>query len=409
MELGERYGQSSNAQLFSLQKELNNLVQTPNMKIAEFFTKIKTLWDELDGLNPLPTCSCPASDSCVCDIAKKCFKMQQNNRVISFLMRLDKRYSQVRSNILMMVDLLTSAQAYKILLQEETHLELSTTETNDSLACKVEKRKKRGYGKSFGKPSKAKKQQFYCDHCEISGHTKDRCWKIVGYPSNFKGNTWRRNNEHMANNAVKDQSTGTGEELVTAKFTNTQYQKILDMLNKETSHANTTVTNQSENSVISCLSFLGNDDWIIDSGDSDHMCFNLDKFTSYNFISDKGHMITVPDGRKITVKYMGTVRLQNDFTLLNVLYVPQFRFNLISVSKLLDDLKCKLSFDHHDCHIQESLMKKHWLLGISKSGLYVFEGPRSETSESHEENQKLLLYCSTKEPAVSSLLNKAKL
>lgn len=79
VELGERYGQSSNAQLFSLQEELNNLVQTPTMKIAEFFTKIKTLWDELDGLNPLPTCSCAAADSCVCDIAKKCYKMQQNN------------------------------------------------------------------------------------------------------------------------------------------------------------------------------------------------------------------------------------------------------------------------------------------------------------------------------------------
>ena len=53
--------------------------------------------------------------------------MQQNNRVISFLMRLDKKYSQVQSNMLMMVELPTSAQAYRILLQEETHLDLSTT------------------------------------------------------------------------------------------------------------------------------------------------------------------------------------------------------------------------------------------------------------------------------------------
>lgn len=47
-ELGERYGQSTNTQLFSMQEELNNLVQTPNMSIAEFFTKMKTLWGELD-------------------------------------------------------------------------------------------------------------------------------------------------------------------------------------------------------------------------------------------------------------------------------------------------------------------------------------------------------------------------
>lgn len=133
IELRERYGQSSNAQLFSLQEELNNLVEIPNMKIAEFFTKIKTLWDELDGLNPYPTCTCQAASSCVYDIAKKCFKMQQNNRVISFLMRLDKKYSQVRSNMLMMAELPTSAQAYRILLQEETHLDLSTSEQKMTL------------------------------------------------------------------------------------------------------------------------------------------------------------------------------------------------------------------------------------------------------------------------------------
>ena len=75
--------------------------------------------------------------------------MQQSNRLISFLMRLDKKYCQDRSNMLMMADLPTSAQAYKILLQEETHLELSTAETNESLAYKVEKRKERTYGRSF--------------------------------------------------------------------------------------------------------------------------------------------------------------------------------------------------------------------------------------------------------------------
>lgn len=79
-------------------------------------------------------------------------------------MRLDKSYSQVRTSMLMMTDLPTSAQLYRILLQEETHLGLSITETNDSLVCRVEKRKERGYSKPFGESSKSKKQQFYCEH-----------------------------------------------------------------------------------------------------------------------------------------------------------------------------------------------------------------------------------------------------
>lgn len=82
------------------------------MSIFEFFTKIKTLWDEFDELNPVPTCSCPAALSCTCEIFKKCFKMQQNIKVISFLMKLDKKYKQVRSNMLMMAEFPTLAQAY---------------------------------------------------------------------------------------------------------------------------------------------------------------------------------------------------------------------------------------------------------------------------------------------------------
>lgn len=96
-ELGERYGQSSNAQMFSLQEELNSLVQAPDMTVSEFFTKMKTLWDEFDALNPVPTCNCTAAATYTCDVAKKIYKMQQNTKVISFLMKLDKRFKQVRS------------------------------------------------------------------------------------------------------------------------------------------------------------------------------------------------------------------------------------------------------------------------------------------------------------------------
>ena len=129
--------------------------------------------------------------------------MQQNSIVIRFLIKLNKRYSQVRSNMLMMADLPTSAQAYSFLLKEEKHLEISTNapEVNESLACRVEKRtfEERNYAKN---DSKNKKQNFFCDHFKISGHTKDRCWKIIGYPPNFTGNTWKRETKSSAYSAI---------------------------------------------------------------------------------------------------------------------------------------------------------------------------------------------------------------
>ena len=43
--------------------------------------------------------------------------------------------------MLMMTKLPTSAQAYRILLQEETHLDISSIEASDSIAWRADKRK----------------------------------------------------------------------------------------------------------------------------------------------------------------------------------------------------------------------------------------------------------------------------
>lgn len=34
---------------------------------------------------------------------------------------------------------------------------------------------------------KPRKNDCYCDHCGIRGHTIERCWKVNGYPSDAKG------------------------------------------------------------------------------------------------------------------------------------------------------------------------------------------------------------------------------
>ncbi|CAO2822842.1 unnamed protein product [Amaranthus hypochondriacus] len=193
---------------------MNAQSQTPDMSISEFFTKIKTLWDEFDAFYPIPICTCTATLNCTCDVSKKVFKMQQNNKVISFLMKLDKKYKQVRSNMLMMPDLPTAAQAYMILLQEETHLQLSTSggSFNEPMAYKENKRKfqERGNNKSqYSEGHKNKKPTLWCDHCKMNGHTKEKCWKIVGYPVNHKANTWKRGN-HKSNTYANTSCTQDG-------------------------------------------------------------------------------------------------------------------------------------------------------------------------------------------------------
>ena len=52
----------------------------------------------------------------------------------------------------------------------------------------------------------------------------------------------------------------------------------------------------------------------------------------YTPISAQDHVITIPDGRKVNVQCIGTVYLNNGVKLREVLYVPEFHFNLISVT-----------------------------------------------------------------------------
>lgn len=110
-DLEDRFGHSSVAQLYSLQQELLNMSRG-NGDISTFFTKMKVLWDQLDDANPIPYCECGA---CTCNLTKKFMKIQHDQCLVHFLMKLKEAYQQVRSNVLMMEVDAPLSQAYKIL------------------------------------------------------------------------------------------------------------------------------------------------------------------------------------------------------------------------------------------------------------------------------------------------------
>ena len=55
-----------------------------------------------------------------------------------------------------------------------------------------------------------KKSELFCKYCKKSGHMKEDCYKLVGYPAHFKFNKPRKGNfgNHQAN-AVVDQEFKT--------------------------------------------------------------------------------------------------------------------------------------------------------------------------------------------------------
>ncbi|XP_070052963.1 uncharacterized protein [Nicotiana tomentosiformis] len=94
-----------------------------------------------------------------------------------FLMGLNESYSNVRSNVLMKRPVVSVNEAYAIVTQEESQRALGVTDMNkDPLTMMA------------GRPqyNRPKKIRMICEHCGYKGHLKKNCYKIVGYPADFK-------------------------------------------------------------------------------------------------------------------------------------------------------------------------------------------------------------------------------
>ena len=53
----DRFGESNAPLIYQFKKEISTAIQG-NMSVTQYYSKIKKLWDELNCLEPLPTCDC---------------------------------------------------------------------------------------------------------------------------------------------------------------------------------------------------------------------------------------------------------------------------------------------------------------------------------------------------------------
>ena len=91
--LEERNGQENGAKFYQAQKEICDINHRTSA-VATYFTKVKTLWDEMSDLDHIPICSCASAD--------KILKKEEKQKLVQFLMGLNDSYNVIRGNILMM-------------------------------------------------------------------------------------------------------------------------------------------------------------------------------------------------------------------------------------------------------------------------------------------------------------------
>ena len=91
--------------------------------------------------------------------------------------------------------------------------------------------------------------------------------------------------------------------------------------------------------------------WIIDSGATTHVCSDLAMFNETNTVF--GVTVSLPNDTRVQITHTGTIPLSHSLILQDVLHVPSFKFNLISVSSLLKTNHCSSHYYVDSCIIQE--------------------------------------------------------
>lgn len=88
----------------------------------------------------------------------------------------------------------------------------------------------------------------------------------------------------------------------------------------------------------------------MDSGASGHVYQYIQLFTS---VKPEPISVKFPNGTHVHAYYSGTVSFFDSLYLQNVLYIPQFQFNLVSVFQLTKSLNSKVIFSHGFCERQD--------------------------------------------------------
>ena len=75
-------------------------------------------------------------------------------------------------------------------------------------------------------------------------------------------------------------------------------------------------------------------------------------------LSPIAQTVRIADGSTVHIRNKGDVSLSPHITLTSVLHVPNFAYNLLSVSRLTRDLDCVVPFSPHSCLLQDRVSRK---------------------------------------------------
>jgi len=217
-DLKHRYHQGDIFRSTLSQEELYSIKQG-DLSITTYFTKLKSVWKELESYLPIPDCACNEVCTCGLEVVRE---YRCKEYVIRFLHGLTDQYSGVRSQIMMMKPLPNIESTFSLLIEQERQLASPVTDVvtffisvnptgpgRDSFSPRGLGTRGRGGRNSSGRGS-SNPNYFnkFCTHCQRREHTKDECFKLHGYPAhwNFKKNPSKTVVHHVSSGSVVEET-----------------------------------------------------------------------------------------------------------------------------------------------------------------------------------------------------------
>ena len=187
--LKNRFLQANGPRISQLQKQISTVIQGDST-VTSFFTDLQASWDQLLNLRPLPSCSC---GNCTCGVNEKILCIHHQDSIMQFLNGLNECYSQVKTQILMMEPVPSVDKTFSLVIQEErqksSNAHVIPSIESTALAVKNQVFNQGSFPSgNNGKILKGNvgKGRPMCSYCGKVGHVKEKCYKLVGFPSGYK-------------------------------------------------------------------------------------------------------------------------------------------------------------------------------------------------------------------------------
>ncbi|CAM8944625.1 unnamed protein product [Rhodiola kirilowii] len=418
IDLQDQFGGDNAMREYSISKDISLLMQG-DMLVSTYNGKLIQLWGDEDSYTNDELCTLGEN----CKSTKCMYAKKMKARLQKFLMGLNDIHSQVRTQILITRPQPSLKEAYSLVIKDEAQKRLtqpvimeasalysSYNTQNDRPRNQTYDRqttnsdRNNGSSKSHvssGTTSRdniRNRRQLFCTNCQLQGHQKETCYKLVSCPpghrlyrgdnsGNYRGHKHFSNNVSSMAHSTDTTNNPSADKTVPVSFDSSaasqlnQVQEQLSKLFTLFNQKETKDSNQFHMASISCFTTtkLVHNTWILDSGATDHITPHMHLL--YDVILLKTpYEVLMPNGSKALVTHTGSCDLNPQLTIHEVLLVPDFHFNLLSIGKLISSSHCTMHFLDTKCYIQA--LVKQTVLGTGDliGGLYQVRCPANKIS-----------------------------